>query len=303
MTILLAVALALGAPSMAFGQEPPASLSISVVAVDSAGDPVADLRPAELEVWISGYRVPIASVLAVTPRSHRRTIVLILDDGTLGPTQVPRVKETARHFVEKLAPGDRMAIVALNDGRPLELTSDRSRLLAAIDDYHVRGFPFRPEDAGEHVLRRVESIARQLTEASDDRKAIVGVGAGWVLDTPLPPPGLRDLRDEWVGAMRAMAGANASLYVIDPAGLTGARAIPGYGGSSGFARETGGHAFLSTNDLRGAADRIMAEAGTYYVLSMANPPVQRNADLREVDVKVLRKGVTVRARRGIKGRP
>lgn len=303
MTILLAVALALGAPSVAFGQEPPASLSISVVAVDSAGDPVTDLRPAELEVWISGYRVPVASVLAVTPRSHRRTIVLILDDGTLGPTLVPRVKETARHFVERLAPGDRMAIVALNDGRPLELTADRSRLLAAIDAYHVRGFPFRPEDAGEHVLRRVESIARQLTEASDDRKTIVGIGAGWVLDTPLPPPGLRDLRDEWVGAMRAMAGANASLYVIDPAGLTGARAIPGYGGSSGFARETGGHAFLSTNDLRGAADRIMAEAGTYYVLSMANPPVQRNADLREVDVKVLRKGVTLRARRGIKGRP
>jgi hypothetical protein len=35
---------------------------------------------------------------------------------------------------------------------------------------------------------------------------------------------------------------------------------------------------------------------------MVNPPVQRTADLRQVEVKVLRKGVTVRARRGIKGR-
>ena len=47
----------------------------------------------------------------------------------------------------------------------------------------------------------------------------------------------------------------------------------------------------------GGADEI---AG--YVLAMANPPVQRTADLRKVEVKVLRKGITVRARQGIQGR-
>jgi hypothetical protein len=35
---------------------------------------------------------------------------------------------------------------------------------------------------------------------------------------------------------------------------------------------------------------------------MANPPVQLSADLRKVEVKMLRKNVTVRVRRGIPGK-
>jgi VWFA-related protein len=304
MTMLVATALIVLASSLVQAQPPAApNLRIDVVVVDGKGAPVMDLRPAEFEVWISGLRVPIEDVFATTPGSPGRTVVLVLDDGTLGPTLAPRVKETARHFVAHLAPGDRMAIVSLNDERPLELTADRARLTAAIEAYHTRGFPFRPEDAGQHVLRRMESIARQLIEVSDDRKTIVGIGAGWVFDTPLPPPGVQDLHREWVAAMRAMATAHASLYVIDPAGITTNRSIGGTAGSSGFARETGGHAFLSTNDLKGAATRIWNEAGAYYMLAMENPPVQRTADLREVEVKVLRRGITVHARRGIKGRP
>src|SRR5688572_31340489 len=73
--------------------------------------------------------------------------------------------------------------------------------------------------------------------------------------------------------------------------------------TSGFARETGGYAFLNTNDVRGAVDRIWRDASSYYLLGVQNPPVQRAADLREVEIKILRKGVNVRARRAIGGRP
>ena len=61
------------------------------------------------------------------------------------------------------------------------------------------------------------------------RKAIVAIGAAWLFDTPLPPPGLRDLRDEWLTAMRSMAAANVSLYVIDPVGIRPMRGYS-YGG-------------------------------------------------------------------------
>ena len=90
-------------------------------------------------------------------------------------------------------------------------------------------------------------------------------------------------------------GGERELYVIDPVGL---RPMSGYahGGDSGFASETGGYAFVNTNDIQGAAARIFDEAGSsYYVLRMIDPPVQRTADLREVKVQVLRKDVTVRA--------
>jgi VWFA-related protein len=279
-----------------------ARLRIDVVAVDSKGIPITDLKPSEFEVWISGYRVPIADVYAMVPESTGRTVIVVLDNGAIGPTEVPRVKDAARLIVNKMAANDRVAVAPLYGGA-MELTGDRARLLQLIDAYHVRGFPFRLDDAGEHVLRMMEQFARRVPETVSGRKTIVGIGAGWLFDTPLPPPAVRNLEQQWVSAMRTMASTNTSLYVIDPAGLGMRRGAGAYGGASGFARETGGYAFLDTNDIAGAVDRIWAEAGTYYVLAVENPPFQRSAELREVDVKVLRNGVTVRARRGIRGRP
>jgi VWFA-related protein len=284
-------------------QEPPkvpTRLALDVVAVGRNGAPVTDLKPDEFEVWISGYRVPVEEVAFMTPETSPRTIVLLLDNAAVGVDLAPRVKETARAFVSRMGTTDRISVMPVH-GTRTDSVGDRARLMQAIDSYGVQGFPFRIEDAGEHVLRLFTAISRQLVEAPGRRKAIVAIGAGWLFDTPLPPPSLRDLHTEWLTAMRSMAAANVSLYVIDPVGL---RPIGGYsfGGDSGFANETGGYAFLSTNDLRGAAEQIFAEAGTYYVLRMTDPPVQRTADLREVKVRVLRKDVTVRARRGIPGK-
>jgi len=278
-----------------------ANLWIDTVALDGSNSPITDLKPSEFEVWISGFRIPITDVVAVTPESgESRTMVVILDDGAVPQTLAPRVKEAARLLVEKLAPGDRMSILPLN-GRPTESTDDRSQLLRAIDGYSVRGFPFRIDVAGEHVLRVVTAVARGFAETSSRRKTIVAIGAGWIFDTPLPPPNVNDLGREWVEAMRALATSHTTLYVIDPAGVGGA---PGryFGGESGFARETGGFAFMNTNDVRGAVDRIWRESGSYYLLGVTNPPMQRTADLRQVEVKILRKGVTARTRRGITGR-
>ena len=278
-----------------------ADLWIDVTAVGPHDSPVTDLEPAEFEVWISGYRIPITDVVAVTPASGAsRTVVVILDNAAVPLALVPRVREAARLVVDKLAPGDRMAVISLHDG-VMQLTDDRSALLRAIDAYTVRSFPFRIEDAGEHVLQTITNVTKQLTEVSSRRKTIVAIGAGWLFDTPLPPPGLRDLGPLWVSAMRAMASTQTTLYVIDPAGL-GAGPRGYFGGASGFARETGGHAFMNTNDVRGAVERIWRESGSYYLLGVVNPPMQRTADLRPVEVKVLRKDVTARSRREIRGR-
>ena len=43
---------------------------------------------------------------------------------------------------------------------------------------------------------------------------------------------------------------------------------------------------MNTNDLDGAVDSIMREAGSYYVIDVADPPVGRKFDLRKLDVKV-----------------
>jgi VWFA-related protein len=300
------LALAVGGMALAGWRSPStvlaqaALLQLDAVAVDGSGNPVVDLKRDELEVWIDGYRVPIENLTAVTPASggDGRTIVLLLDDMTLPLTMMPRVREAARRFVDRMTPGDQLAIVSLN-GDAMESTDDRSRLLRSIDAYTVRLMAGQRLDViGEQVLKTVTSLSRQLAEAAPGRKTIVGIGAGWLFDTPIPSPVVgRDLRPEWTEAMRAMGFASVSLYAIDPGGLGTSR----FGGSGGFARESGGYAFVNSNDLNGAVDRIMREAANYYVIEVLDPPVGRKANLRGLDIKVHRRGVTVRARRQIPG--
>lgn len=311
MTRLLApllLAAVMGVPSGRLQTSAPAAgavrgatrIRIDAVAVDRKGAPVVDLRQEEVEVWIGHFRVPTETFTVVTPASDEgRLIVLVLDDLTTPLPFGARGKDAARRFVNRLLPGDRMAIVTLN-GSAMESTDDTARLLRMIDAAPLQSAGSIPADRlGAHVLTTISALSRQMAEASDRRKTIVAIGSGWLFDRPMPPPAVGiDPRQEWIGAMQAMALANVNLYVLDPAGL-GSRSV-GTGGN-GFARETGGLAFIATNDLSGAVDRILRESANYYLLDVGDPPVGRGADLRELDVRVLRPGVTIRARRTIVG--
>jgi VWFA-related protein len=276
-----------------------ARLLVDAVALDRHGMPVADLQPGEVEVWVGHFRMPIDSMIAVTPGSEEhggRTLLVLMDDVTLPLTMIGRAKEVARRLVTRMSPGDRMAIVML-DGSITETTDDRSRLLKAIDGYTVKATGvLRLDTLGEHVLKTVTTLAGRMVEGLQQRKTIVAIGTGGLLDRPLPPPQVgHDLLPEWIEAMRTLSLANTDVYVVDPSGVGSARAG---GGDTGFARETGGFAYLNTNDLNGAADQIMREAGTYYLITVASPPAGGRG-LRELEVKSLRKGVTLRARHAI----
>ncbi len=299
LTCVLLGATASSRPGAQVTMVPP--IVIDAVALDRNDRPVTDLEPDDLEVWISGYRVPIGTLTPVTPGNERagRSIVLVLDDVTLQPVMAARVKDIARRFVNRMLPGDELGIMTF-DGGSTELTGDRARLFGMIDDYGVRASGVRRIDAlGEQVLEMTGSIARHLTMPQDRRKTIVAIGSAALFDTPIPPPQIgHDLRKEWTDAVRAMAFANVDFYVIEPGGVG---MSPLLAGGDGFARETGGLAFVNTNDFGGAVDRILREAGNYYIIEVADPPVRRRADLRELEIRVLRSGVTVRARRVIPG--
>ena len=274
-------------------------LQIHAVAVDRKGNAVTDLKREELEVWINGYRIPIETLVGVTPTTQERPgrlIVLLMDDVTVDPRMVPRVREVGRRFVNRMLPEDRMAVVLLNDG-VMEITSDSSRLIRRIDGYNQTAGFLPPEHLGAQVLTTITSLSRQMSEASEPRKTIVAIGSGWLFDTPIPPAEAGgEVRREWLDAVRAMAGADITFYVIDPGGVGTSRAGRG---TDGFARDAGGQAFINTNDLNGAVDRILREADNYYVIAVGDPPVGRGAGVRELDVRSRRQGVTVRARRAI----
>ena len=297
---LLGLTAASGGARQAPAAAPRPPVVVDAVAFDRRGAPVMDLKPAEVEVWIGHFRMPIDTFTVVRPGADEREgrlFVLLLDDISVPLPMMPRVKEVARRFVAALEPRDQMAVVYLSDPA-LESTNEPARLRRAIDAYSVRATGvMRPDQLGAHVLNTVETIARSLAEAGEGRKTIVGIGSAWLLDRPIPPPTAGyDLRTEWIAAMRATSRTNSSFYVIDPGGVGTTRVD---GGDSGFARETGGMAFINTNDLTAAADRIMRESASYYALRVGSPPVGGTGGLRELDVRVARRGVTIRARRAL----
>jgi VWFA-related protein len=296
------VALTLATAALAATPAQPKLLTIDFVAVDRNGMPVPDLKPDEVEVWIGQFRAPVRQMTVVTPEADERggrIIVLLLDDMTLPLEAMPRAREAARLFVTRMGANDRVAVVTLT-GTNMEATNERARLLRAIDAYSVRATPvMRSDTLGRHVLETLAGISSQMIEAPGRRKTIVAIGSGWLFDRPLPPPVAgQDLLPEWVHAMSAMARSHVNVYVIDPSGVGTSRVDSG---QEGFARETGGRAFLNTNDLKGAVDRILRESASFYMVEVPDPPVGGKADLRPLELKSPRKGVTLRARHAISG--
>jgi VWFA-related protein len=116
--------------------------------------------------------------------------------------------------------------------------------------------------------------------------------------------------------IRSATRSGVTIYGIDPRGLTdqGDQSIElsGPGGFRGlqnelrlqqnslrtFAEETGGFAVLNTNAFAGAFDRIVRENSSYYVLAYYPPNPQRDGKFHNIEVRLSRPGLTVRARRG-----
>lgn len=284
---------------LAFGQTAEGLLRIDAVAATRDGGP-ATITAQDVEVWLNGRRLPIESVRAVAPAPDAdagRLFVLLLDDVTIEPAMVLRVRDTAQRFARRMRPGDRVAVLRLSGGL-LEITNDPARVQSRIGAFNQAGGLIPLDRLGAHLLATLAAISRDLGEAPERRKTIVAIGSGWLLDTPIPPPQVApDVRLEWTDAVRAMGRTDVAYYVIDPAGV-GRTAT---GGSGGFARDSGGHAFINTNDIEGAVDRILRDTETYYEILVKDPPFGRGAPLRELEVRSTRRDVTIRARRWIPG--
>ena len=188
--------------------------------------------------------------------------------------------------------------------------------------------PYDTERAfnARRLLESVESVAEWMGELRGRRKALVMFSEGFDYDIYAPfnrraSRMIRDARDAIAAAQRA----NVSIYSVDARGLV---QIPGEaigtrglssdplvrdGGILGFQREllmaqeglialaaeTGGLAVVNTNDVTAGLDRVVHDNSTYYLLGYETDLGRRpEGEFREIEVRVDRPGVRVRARRG-----
>ena len=272
---------------------------VPVVVVDNKGVTVGDLTAADFHVTEDGKPVAIESFVApaagaVTGEEGRFIVVAL--DNLLTPAEIGfRVKNIARMFVDHMGPKDVMSIIPINGGRATTTTS-QAELRAAID----RFAPSFGDDTwtgaqkAEHGLRMISSLTEQAAKAAHRRKVFVFIGNAYMFSPNQPSVfGDRgdDLSPEWTDAIRATTRHNVVTYLIDPKGLTNAPSD----WSESFAAETGGYAWGRTNNYRAAVDQIWKEAGSYYLLGYAAPI--NDLKLHKIEVKVDRRGVTVRARK------
>jgi len=288
---VLAACLALWIALVAIGdarqapQQPPrfrtevevVELDISVI--DNNRRPVRGLTAAGFTVFEDGQPQSIVQFTAVditdpppTPTTwlrdvapdvkdnsvaDRRVFVILLDDAMIppDPAMVKSTKEIARSLVSRLGPSDLAAVVfTLNNRHSQDFTSDRARLLAAIDTF-APGFrgsvgpPVPPIAAGgggaiggpllpdknvdtyfyQASVATLEKVAELLTDVAHQRKVLMYISVG----VPVPAwsgqaigqdtlsGAASQLRQQMTELFRLARLSNVNVYSFNPAGLDG----------------------------------------------------------------------------------
>ncbi|MCM3878706.1 MAG: VWA domain-containing protein [Vicinamibacterales bacterium] len=183
-----------------------------------------------------------------------------------------------------------------------------------------------------NTLLTIKRLAESLSGVHGRRKAMVYIGEGidysttnfeqWRETAGNARTGVSiegDVRD----AITAASRSNVSIYTIDPRGLTNM-------GDTGMeinylpqdpnlrldsaglleelrlsqdslrvlAEQTGGVAWVNSNDLAAAFDRVASENSSYYMLGYYPASDKRDGGFRKIEVRVTRPGLQVRARKG-----
>ena len=124
------------------------------------------------------------------------------------------------------------------------------------------------------------------------------------------------LKDRMNNIFRQAQLANVNIYPVDPAGLGGVEQYIAAQAASGvmifpyenprnymdflqvLAANTGGHAFVNTNEFETGVAQIFRENSSYYILGYHTPDPTADGKFRRIEVRVSRPDLEVRARSG-----
>ena len=207
---------------------------------------------------------------------------------------------------------------------------------AAIQDYYAnRDMPGAASNANaafnelerynnaRNSMQTLKNLADFLAGMRGRRKAVVffSEGINYNVTDPFNNPHATDVQREIRELIAAATRANVNVYSVDPRGVTSGLedaieigSIPADGsiGTADMmnelrleqdslrvvADETGGFAVLNQNDFRNGFARILEDNSSYYVLGYYPTNDKRDGRFRNVQVKVLKPGLKVRARSG-----
>lgn len=170
-----------------------------------------------------------------------RLFVLLIDDAMIPPDTISleTAKKISKQFIDKVTPADRIAVVFSESGKNQNFTSDRARLVEAIDSLKVghaqhlggwdtapdpvpptTGFAMKPPAPGpmsdpdiifrQASMQTLRWVAETLISAPQRRKALVFVSPGLAIDVAASAVPV---------STRPLDGDNVTLTAGDPRSL------------------------------------------------------------------------------------
>ncbi len=258
-----------------------------------------------------------------------RVFLMVMDDLQTDFQRTPRVQAAARQFVRRyVGANDMVAVLTTGGSRDAaqEFTSSQARLLGAIDKFMGQKSTRDTIDL-ERVMKArntyetLRGVIEFLGPVRGRRKALLWFGEGVEYD--IGNPAARDadvVRTAMQSVITAANRANVTVYGIDPRGIGAGldeaielTPLPDETNAMGpvldavrrgqdslrtIADGTGGFAAVNHNDVNEAFARIIQENSSYYVLGYYPAGDKRDGRFRNVDVRVTRPGLTVKARKG-----
>jgi VWFA-related protein len=296
-------------------QTPPSTSTVDVVVTDLARHLVEGLTAADFEVTEKGRPVPVVSCTDVDARAGGRAYLIAIDAVHLTPQGAARVQPVLEEFIRDfLNPRDRAAVAWLTPSpRMSDFTSDRQRLLqivdAVSDDARSRGaaaaggigLEFGSVDSLDATGQTLSALSAALARG---RRAVGHPFAVLLISGGLPatesePRATSDARR---ALFAEAARANASIYPIDPAGMSSISSslapseefepagLAEWASLRLIADRTGGRAIVGRSDLASAYREIVQDSSGYCLITYQSA-VTRSGDVR---VRVKRPGVKVR---------
>jgi VWFA-related protein len=306
---------------------------VDVTVLDRGGKPVIDLAADDFAVFEDGVAQPIQTfqliefdgthgpdddlTLTIGPRDNRdselarddvRLIVVFWDEYHIRPDyQAVKLKEELATFLRTmLNPTDFVAI--MDPWTPMShlyFSRDRYRLATEVRALKGRLGDLVPRNAAEEnhfrpgmnvpfvreqvALTALKSALAHLGTLREGRKTLLYVSQEFGLG--------RDTNMWATDVIRAANDANVAVYSINPIGLQVNRSNFRSGLLASIAHGTGGESFVS-NSPSLALERAVSQGRASYLLGYAPTPMRYDGKFHQIEVKVKRGGVQVRARNG-----
>lgn len=304
-SIALFVSLAIGAGS----QPPTPSITLDFIATTD-GQPVAGLAPSDVSVKIAGRERPLRSlelltidgadkpaaarspgalpapfgVTAGVTQSTRRTVLLLVDDGTLfGLDQI--LKDAVAKLLPSLGPRDRLGLVSTG-GVNIPPTTRHETVREAID-----GMALGRGNAALCVgtlMGQVHTMAQTLPPGRSSTLAVISRGAGTSGRGVMSSAGNCIFRNDQLRRIAeeiAATQVNYHVFHLGPSGLSPSL--------DNFAGATGGQTGILSWSESGSLERAISSVRRFYRATIDADPTAREG-VHRVELRVSRPNVDAR---------